>query len=359
VDLSRAATAALLATASACTPHHVAAHSDAGSEPLVDDAGPPLDAGCLAIGGLYAFASSSTCSGTYPPNFACIAQSGCQLAVTTDRSALSGELSGSTLLLEDPLYAAICRGEVSDGGLAMNCSLGGGFGGCSLQASPMAAPNGYEDVCCDLAKQDCATGHACRPGLISVGGGSAYANLCYQATGTNELNAGCTRDSSGGISADNCAAPLVCTRDGAPAGALACETLCEAQKDCGSGIGCLSVPESVPAGICVRTCDVFGAADACGVGQRCLVSAMAEPEQGTSIGEFCLPGGDGMAGAPCSTGSSCLAGLDCEQGTTDSTPVCHTYCDSAHPCSMAGQSCVPLSAVPAGDPTLGYCDPAW
>ncbi len=207
--------------------------------------------------------------------------------------------------------------------------------------------NAIRGVCevdeCDPRLQDCETG-TCT--LVND------STACIPASGTVAEGQACA-------SSSECDMGLACfqTNQGARCQRICCsgdDSLCLEDQKCG-GSGVL-FERSTPLawGFCtpvVKDCDVFGAGEACELGEACYITAVDGSTE-------CLRAGQAQAGETCGYHGQaiqnlcapemvCLAGMTCER-------LCELGDESEHPCAPNQGVCSIVSFAPEN---VGVCTP--
>lgn len=141
---------------------------------------------------------------------------------------------------------------------------------------------------------------------------------------------------------------------------------CQCTKDTDCGAGRVCAQDTSGNHGCSPVCDPWNPAT-CSAGKGC--ASFAEDAAGRLI-TACVPIGAKLENEPCTdqpgfAGTDCGPGLTCVRPTsTAPSPVCMRFCDAAHACPKAGQTCVPLaggsgvaSAYSVCGPPMGPCTP--
>jgi hypothetical protein len=212
---------------------------------------------------------------------------------------------------------------------------------------------------------------ACKP---SCTGKACGGDGCGGSCGTCKSSEKCNTNK--GTCAATCTPSctgLACGSDGCGGSCGTCATgtcktgecQCTQDSDCGPNRVC-GQDTSGNHG-CSPVCDPFDAST-CTAGQQC--STFAEDGAGRLIAA-CVPVlGAKIENEPCTdlpnfAGSDCAPGLSCvKPSSTAPAPVCMRFCNTAHACPKAGQTCVPLangagaaSAYSVCGPPMGPCTP--
>jgi hypothetical protein len=334
---------------------------DAGGQPVcMMDAGADAgaDAGsadCAQFGGYYLYELGVPCQGhSRSSAAACVAQTGCQITVSTPEGSLSGTatLTSFTASVGSPASETV-TGTLLDGGtLSLHSSFSGSMTACDDRADPQGLPLGASNVCCDVAAQSCGQCQVCS--IVEESVGNPRTTACIPLEGLHKLEDDCTRPGNL-VGYDDCATGLFCSQLGLPDSFNpVCRALCRSDDDCKPDDACSSLGSSPPGGVCLPSCAFFGTACLSGTTCRLQRSLAAAPT--TSGVGLCLHVGTLGVGDVCAGAAQCPANTDCVKSARQTQSTCQPYCDTNHPCQDPTKSCVPETNTRAGV-TVGVCLP--
>lgn len=191
---------------------------------------------------------------------------------------------------------------------------------------------------CDLLRQDCGAGGACR--YVTPSPTEDPRGLCEPA-GTATEGMSCVRDPATGV-ADTCAEGLICDSG-------TCRKYCCDGNigDCPVGQFCLGGPGTVSLCRAGSGCNVFDGSGCTTAGQSCY---LAGPDRD------CFSTGTSAEGEACMFLNSCVPGHGCI-GPAEGETFCRKLCDpsmAAADCPTSGTyMCVMLTGVSG----VGACVP--
>jgi hypothetical protein len=166
---------------------------------------------------------------------------------------------------------------------------------------------------CDLLRQDCSAGEACR--YLIMMEGEDPRGLCEPA-GTATVGMPCMRDAAGGV-ADTCAEGLICVEG-------TCRQYCcdGNSADCPVGQFCLGGPGDVA--LCTQgaACNVFDGTGCTNPAEACYLARSDRS---------CFSRGDIAEGSACMFLNDCVPGHAC----VGDPGACRRLCDPA----MMGADC--------------------